>query len=451
MARAGGLTALAPDATNVCVSGSTSPTRAPRSSAAPRCRPEAGALGAGETVATLSIPVFDFLRRSSKKHHRAASLPDGWEVIVERAVPLAQRLTPAEQRKLATRMATFLEKKGFEGCGGLELTETMRVTIAAHACLLLAGLDGDADSGGDGADGDVFPTVETILVYPHAYRGVQRHRAGPVTIEQEQARAGEAWGGRGPLVLAWDSVERAAVVSEHNVVIHEFAHALDSENGDMDGAPWLPSRERAERWAAVLGGEFTALQAAVGEGRETDIDPYGATNPAEFFAVVTEAFFGTPDMLAEKHADLYAELAAYYALDAYRARVPGPRPPPVRRGWRLPAARPGVVYSLMTAAACVLAVVLRFAWIELVGFRVAGHVQGTATGAPSDVARTGRAEVALDTGPVVTVEGAVGDYPAGTRVTVQVRKSPILGRTSYTFTLPEEDGPTLDRDLTLRR
>ena len=104
-------------------------------------------------------------------------------------------------------MAVFLERKRFEGCGGLELTDEMRITIAAHACLLVVG-----------REDDVFPTVRTILVYPHPYKGIQRERLGTVTIEREQARAGEAWGARGPLILAWDEVQRAGVVSERNVV-----------------------------------------------------------------------------------------------------------------------------------------------------------------------------------------------------------------------------------------
>jgi MtfA peptidase len=380
--------------------------------------------------------MFDFLG-TSRHSSPPTSLPGGWESFVERSVPLAQRLTREEYRTFSARMGVFLEQKRFEGCGGLELTDEMRVTIAAHACLLLVGLEGE-----------VFPTVQTILVYPHAYKAVQHERLGPVTIEREQARAGEAWGARGPLVLAWDNVQRASVMSERNVVLHEFAHALDSENGDMDGAPVLPSRERAGRWAQVLGDEFAKLADAVREGRETDIDPYGATNPAEFFAVVTEAFFGTPELLAEKHPELYTELLAFYGLEGYpagtsRARATAPRM--VRRRLGL---RQTSIFYLLLVATCILTVFLRFAGIEIFGHRRSGVVEGTVTGPPSEVARTGRARVLLDTGREVQVDGAVGDYPTGTRVTVQILKSPVLGRPSYVFTLPPTSGPTFDEEIT---
>ena len=379
--------------------------------------------------------MFGFLRPSSRRSTPAA-LPAGWESLLECSVPLARRLTPGEYRALSTRMAVFLEEKRFEGCGGLALTDEMRVTIAAHACLLVVGREGEP-----------FPTVRTILVYPHAYRAVQHEQLGPVTIEREQTRAGEAWGARGPLVLAWDSVQRASVVSDRNVVLHEFAHALDSGSGAMDGAPVLPSRERAHRWAEVLGDEFATLEAAVREGRESDIDPYGATNPAEFFAVVTEAFFGAPDRLAHEHPALYAELAAFYGLEGYPApaaspRAWAPRPPPPRF---LPGGRK--TSYLLLVAACILTVLLRFAWIEVFGHRRAGVVQGTVTGLPADVARTGRARVLLDTKLEVQVEGAVGDYPTGTRVTVEILKSTVLGRASYAFTLAPTSDTTVDEVL----
>jgi MtfA peptidase len=362
-------------------------------------------------------------------------LPEGWEDIVQRRVPIARRLTPKESRTLIERMKVFLATKRFEGCGGLEVTDEMRVTIAGNACLLLVGLEGD-----------VFPNVQTILVYPHAYKAVTHERVGPVTIEREQARAGEAWGARGPLVLAWDNVERASTVSEHNVVVHEFAHALDSENGDMDGAPVLPSRERAQAWADVLGEEFRALQEAVRHGTDGDIDPYGATNPAEFFAVVTEAFFGTPELLAHGHPALYAELAAFYGLDGYGALVSSrrravPRAPEHHGRLR----RAATTYGLL-AAMCVTFVVLRFAWIEVFGYRTAGVVEGTVTASPAEVAGTGGTHVRLDTGPEVQVGGAVGDYPAGTRVSVQIRRSPVLGRKSYVFALARMSGPAFDGD-----
>jgi Mlc titration factor MtfA (ptsG expression regulator) len=377
----------------------------------------------------------------SLRFHRARTsappLPEGWERVVEQAVPLAQRLSPGERRTFDARVAVFLREKSFEGCAGLELTEEMRVTVAAHACLLLVGMEGE-----------VFPNVQTILLYPHAYKAVAHERLGPVTIEREQARAGEAWGPRGPLVLAWDNVQRAGVVTDRNVVLHEFAHALDSENGDMDGAPVLPSRDRALQWAAVLGDEFATLKDAVREGRDTDIDPYGATNPAEFFAVVTEAFFGTPEAFAERHPALYAQLAAFYGPRSYTAHISGrrpaaPRPAPHESGLR----QSTILYALLVVM-CLVVGSLRTAWFELHSRRATGISTGTVTGEPSEVARTGEARVRLDTGPEVRVGNAVGDYPVGTRVTVRILKSPILGRASYELALSSVTGPSFDEPLT---
>ena len=134
---------------------------------------------------------------------------------------------------------------------------------------------------------------------------------GFVVIEEENARLGESWD-RGIIVLAWDSVRSgtANMHDGHNVVLHEFAHQLDAEDGDMDGAPDLGARARYTAWAHVLGDEFNDLVAKAEAGRKTDIDTYGATNPAEFFAVVTETFFEKPRQLRMKHPELYEQLIA---------------------------------------------------------------------------------------------------------------------------------------------
>jgi Mlc titration factor MtfA (ptsG expression regulator) len=100
-----------------------------------------------------------------------------------------------------------------------------------------------------------------------------------------------------------------------NVVVHEFAHQLDSEDGTMDGAPNLGGRARYTSWARVLGKEFDELSTRLHDGRSSDIDSYGATNPAEFFAVVTEMFFEKPRALKQRHPALYEELAAFYRQD----------------------------------------------------------------------------------------------------------------------------------------
>src|SRR5208282_3742838 len=161
-----------------------------------------------------------------------------------------------------------------------------------------------------------YPGVEAVLVYPGAYRAPTRRSEGGVVIESEQARLGESWT-RGVVVLAWDHVKSGAAqpTDGQNVVLHEFAHQLDAEDGSMDGAPDLGARARYTSWAHVLGDEFGELSSKIHAGRPSDIDGYGATNPAEFFAVVTEMFFEKPRALKRRHPELYGELASFYKQD----------------------------------------------------------------------------------------------------------------------------------------
>jgi MtfA peptidase len=225
--------------------------------------------------------------------------------ILERNVPYLSKLPVADRQELEGLVRIFLAEKSFEGCGGLVLTEEMKVTIAGEACLLLLH-----------RETDIYPDVEAILVYPSAYRAPSKNSAGGVVIEGEQARLGESWM-RGVVVLAWDHVKSGAAQPDlgQNVVLHEFAHQLDSEDGSMDGSPDLGTRARYTSWARVLGKEFDELSRKIHAGRSSDIDPYGATNPAEFFAVVTEMFFEKPRALKRRHPELYEELAAFYRQD----------------------------------------------------------------------------------------------------------------------------------------
>jgi Mlc titration factor MtfA (ptsG expression regulator) len=115
------------------------------------------------------------------------------------------------------------------------------------------------------------------------------------------------------VVLAWDATLRSAVTLDgHNVALHEFAHQLDGLATGMDGAPPLPTRSRYAEWARTLGAEFTELRQRLAAGLPTDLRPYAATNPAEFFAVATEAFFERPDVLRERRPELYRQLADFY-------------------------------------------------------------------------------------------------------------------------------------------
>ena len=248
--------------------------------------------------------MFDLFKRHRRDALRAKPFPAAWRAIIDRDVATVARLTAEEHAELEGLVQVFLDEKNIEGCAGLELTDEIRVTIAAQACLLLLH-----------RDTDVYPELETVLVYPHAYRAPSTRREGPVVIESDDARLGESWT-RGVVVLAWDHVASSARhLGGDNVVLHEFAHQLDAEHGGMDGAPELGTRARFVSWARVLGEEFAELSARLHAGRPSDIDAYGATSPPEFFAVVTEMFFEKPRQLQRRHPDLYAELAAFYRQD----------------------------------------------------------------------------------------------------------------------------------------
>ncbi|MDX2165684.1 MAG: zinc-dependent peptidase [Deltaproteobacteria bacterium] len=252
--------------------------------------------------------MFAWLKRRRRARLRATPLPNDWRAIVARNVPYAARLAEAPRAALDGCMQIFLAEKRFEGCGGLTITDEIRVTIAAQACILLVGRP----------DADVYPTFETILVYPHAYVAAATARNPDGTVsEAGQARLGEAWA-RGPVVLSWDDVVGGATDARdgHNVVFHEFAHQLDNEaTGPGDGAPALPRRSLYVAWARVLGAEYARLIDDVAHHRHTVLDGYGATSPAEFFAVATECFFEKPEPLRRRHPALYEQLQVFYQQD----------------------------------------------------------------------------------------------------------------------------------------
>lgn len=245
-------------------------------------------------------------RKLRRRRLLAKPWPTQWEDILQKNVPFYKKLPADLQEQLHGLVQVFLAEKNFEGCGGLELTEEIKVTVAAQACVLLLN-----------RPTNFFPKLQSILVYPTAYvaKGVQQHGWG-VFVEKEQVRLGESWH-QGIVVLAWDNILHGArdVHDGHNVVFHEFAHQLDQEDGYSDGAPLLESGSHYQSWSRHLGEVYEKLQEAVAKHRETFLDQYGATNPAEFFAVVTETFFEKPGALKRKIPALYEELKKYYKLD----------------------------------------------------------------------------------------------------------------------------------------
>ncbi len=247
-----------------------------------------------------------WLMRRHRDEIRRRPFPAAWRAIVDRNVPYAALLPPADRDELDGHIQVFLAEKQFEGCNGLEITDEIRVTIAAQACILL--LHRQTDD---------FSKLVSILVYPSAYVASEGRRlGGGLMSDDPQVRLGESWV-TGVVVLAWDNVRASAgdIHDGHNVVLHEFAHQLDQESGASDGAPLLPRRSMYVAWARVLGHDFEQLVRDAEHRHRTLIDAYGATNPAEFFAVATETFFEKPRQLKEKFPELYGQLQGFYQQD----------------------------------------------------------------------------------------------------------------------------------------
>ncbi len=254
-----------------------------------------------------------FLKNRKRERLRSARFPDEWLCILKARVPLFHRLNEVDQVELMWRIQVFVREKQFEGCGGLEMSDELRVTIAGHGCLLLLH-----------RDVDFYPLLYSVLVYPSAFLvpvNQQSDEIGGVVHEGSDLLCGEAWP-TGAIVLAWDEVCRASS-DDHdgtNVAIHEFAHLLDMEGGAADGTPILGNSDDYSRWAEVLSAEYRHLRRANRRGRRTVLDQYGTEDPAEFFAVVTETFFENPIEMKLRHPSLYQTLMAFYRQDPSRWR-----------------------------------------------------------------------------------------------------------------------------------
>ena len=252
------------------------------------------------------VRVFGTLRKWRRQRLAKLAFPAAWLGILQERVPYYRLLSADEQTQLQKLIRVFLAEKKFEGCDGLEITDEIRVTIAAQACILLLNRPHDYYAG-----------LESILVYPSSYVAPARFTdpAG-VVHEGDEGRLGEAWL-RGSVILSWDDVRRDSLDFQdgRNVTLHEFAHQLDQQDGSFDGAPLLEKRSHYRSWARVLTREYKALNEAAERGQQTLIDQYGASDPAEFFAVITEEFFERPKALKEKHPELYSELEKFFHQD----------------------------------------------------------------------------------------------------------------------------------------
>jgi Mlc titration factor MtfA (ptsG expression regulator) len=253
--------------------------------------------------------MFQWLANYRRKKLTAVPFPPDWEKIVKHNVAHYCMLEDAERAHLCALIQVFIAEKDWEGCGGLTLTDEIRVTISAQACLLLLNLPHN-----------YYQNVESIIVYPSTVVPPQRKpgffETALAPVEEAHPIIGQAFH-QGPIIIIWDAALHGGRHPEsgHNVVYHEFAHKLDMLDGAADGTP--PLRDRAEYcdWVQICSREYLRLRHDAEHGKKSFLTAYGATNEAEFFAVATEQFFDQPHLMIKHAPDLYQVLQEYYRQD----------------------------------------------------------------------------------------------------------------------------------------
>lgn len=234
-----------------------------------------------------------------------------WRSAVDR-YPFTRFLSGEEAARLRERVILFLDEKSIVGARGLEVDGEMRVGIAVQACMLVLNLELEYFRGW--SEVIVYPG-EFVAEYDYVdHDGVQHHVEEPMT--------GESWLA-GPVILSWEDAERRGEQRGYNVVLHEFAHKIDMLNGDANGCPPLHAGMSREKWAQVFGAAYEDLRARVERGEETAVDPYAAEAPAEFFAVLSEAFFEIPRVVRAELPAVYGQLVEFYRQDPARREAAG--------------------------------------------------------------------------------------------------------------------------------
>jgi Mlc titration factor MtfA (ptsG expression regulator) len=239
--------------------------------------------------------------RRKRVLRRRAPDPALWRQVTG-GLPFLQGLTAAQWQRLHDCAVLFLDEKEMHGARGFVLTDAVRLSIAVQACLPILELGLDAYRGWVG-----------IVVYPGEFK-VRREEMDETGVvhEYEDALSGEAWPG-GPVILSWQDVELGA--AGYNVVIHEFAHKLHMSRGDMDDFPRPHAEMDSAQWLAVWDAAYEEFCAQVDRGMDTVIDPYASEHPAEFFSVLSEAFFTLPQAVRSIYPELYGQLALFYRQD----------------------------------------------------------------------------------------------------------------------------------------
>lgn len=234
-------------------------------------------------------------QRLLRRHAIAEPL---WPATVS-GLSILTRLTPAQWRRLRELATLLLATKTINGAGGFEPDDTMRVTVAALAALPILGLDPDW-----------YDNWHEIVLYADTFVQQQEWQDdGGVVHRQRRALEGEAWP-QGPVLLSWHDI--AAGVHGGRLVIHELAHKLDMLNGPANGLPPLHRGMNLHLWTETFRQAYADLARRVAYGEQVHLDPYGTTNPAEFFAVASEAFFAAPQTLYQNYPELYQQLSGFY-------------------------------------------------------------------------------------------------------------------------------------------
>lgn len=256
--------------------------------------------------------LFSFNRKRRRKKWLSTEMPSSWEGLLRENVWQYPYLDDQLQQRVRDFVCILWHEKDWVGGGGFEVTEDMRVTIAGQAALLTLGFGKPY----------YFDRLKTIIVYAGSYEARPASTEGLLIGQtaglpvHPETRLGESWQG-GPLVLAWNVVLRDGRNARRcrSVALHEFAHQMDSLDGSTDGAPPMTSFEFEKRWYKITDAEYNRLVEFIAGKKPTLIDPYGATNRAEFFAVVTECFFTAPHELARRHKELFAVVEQLFGQD----------------------------------------------------------------------------------------------------------------------------------------
>ena len=237
---------------------------------------------------------------------KSAAIPDPlWDEALA-SLPFLDRYTDEEVARLRDLVVLFLDAKGVIGARGHEVTPSQRVLIAIQACVLVLELDLAFYDG-----------FENVIVYPGEFVPAWEWEDEAGVVHRNDAPlAGEAMPG-GPVVLSWPDVEAGADwdTAGMNLVIHEFAHKIDMRNGEANGCPPLAAAMSPAVWKQALAAAYDNFLARTDRGEDTEIDPYAAESPAEFFAVLSEVFFADPLLLRCEYPGVYGQLAAFYRQD----------------------------------------------------------------------------------------------------------------------------------------